>query len=143
MCSVVGPECERQLVITCIPNHKEIEIDLRQTLDAAKLGMMINNFIHALFGLLLCCLMTPGPSKDIRVMCDHTFYKLATRQIRHHATHNVGCSLNDVSLLILHIWSLQSSSGLCVGMCGLTYSLYHPRGVHALLNPLTLKVLNF
>ena len=27
------------------------------------------------------------------------------------------------------IWSLQSSSGICVGMYRLTYSLYHPRGL--------------
>ena len=55
-------------------------------------------------------------------MCDHTFSKLANHQIRHLATHKVGCQPGDC------IWSLQSSSGVCVGMHGLTYSLYLPEG---------------
>ena len=55
-------------------------------------------------------------------MYDHTFYKLANAQIRHKATHRVGCQPGD------SIWLLQSSSWVCVGIYGLTYSLYHPRG---------------
>ena len=35
---------------------------------------------------------------------------------------------NGLSAWWLHIWPLQSSPGVCVGMYGLTYSLYHPRG---------------
>ena len=34
----------------------------------------------------------------------------------------MGCQPGDC------IWSLHSSSGVCVGMYGLTYSLYHPQG---------------
>ena len=36
---------------------------------------------------------------------DHTFSKLANHQIRHQATHKMGCQPSD------YIWSLQSSSG--------------------------------
>jgi hypothetical protein len=36
--AAIGPECERQLLLTVLPNHRDIDIDLRQTLDAAKLG---------------------------------------------------------------------------------------------------------
>ena len=57
-------------------------------------------------------------------MYDHILYKLATQQIRHQATHKVGCQPGDFC-----IWSLQSSSRVCVGIYGLTYSLYHPRGL--------------
>ena len=39
----------------------------------------------------LCCLMTPGLSKDtFGVMCDHTLSTLANPQIRHWAIHKVG-----------------------------------------------------
>ena len=55
------------------------------------------------------------------VMYGHTFLKLANHQIRHQATHKVGCQTGDC------IWSLYSSSGVCVGIYGLTYSLYRPR----------------
>ena len=53
-------------------------------------------------------------------MYDHVFSKLANHQIRHQATHKVGCQPGDC------IWSLQSSTGVCVGMYGLTCLLYHP-----------------
>ena len=56
-------------------------------------------------------------------MYDHTFSKLANHQIRHQATLEVGCQPGDC------IWSLQFSSGVCMGMYGLTYPLYHPPGV--------------
>ena len=36
--------------------------------------------------------------------------------------YNVGCQPGDC------IWSVQFSSGVYVGIYGLTYSLYHPRG---------------
>ena len=57
-------------------------------------------------------------------MYDHTFnlnLQITRLDIR---PHRVGCQPGDC------IWSLQSSSGVCVGMFGLTYSLnfYHPRG---------------
>ena len=55
------------------------------------------------FSLVLCCLLT-------------------NHQIRHQAAHKVDCQPGDC------IWSLQSSSWICVGIYGLTYSLYHPRG---------------
>ena len=55
-------------------------------------------------------------------MYDHTFSELANHQLRHLATHKVGCQSGDC------IWSLRFSSGVCVGTYGLTYSLYHPRG---------------
>ena len=43
--------------------------------------------------------------RTFSVMYDHTFSKLANHQIRHQATHKVGCLPGDC------IWSLQSSSG--------------------------------
>ena len=55
------------------------------------------------------------------VMYDHTFSKFTNHQIRHEATHKVGCQPGDC------IWSLESSSGVCVGKYGLTHSLYHPQ----------------
>ena len=70
-------------------------------------------------GLGLCGLTTPGLSKDSRWPY---FSKLANHQIRHQATHKVGSQPSD------SIWSFQSSSEVCVGMYGFTYSLYHPQG---------------
>ena len=55
-------------------------------------------------------------------MFDHTFSKLANHQIKHQDTHKVGSQPGDSAR------SLQSSSGVCVGMYGLTYSLYRPTG---------------
>ena len=51
-------------------------------------------------------------------MHDHAFSKLANHQVRHQTTHIVGCRPGDC------IWSLYSSSGVCVGMYGLTYLFY-------------------
>ena len=56
----------------------------------------------------LCCLMTPGLSKDIRchVRPWHTFFsKIANHQIRHQATDKVGCRPGDC------IWSLNVPPG--------------------------------
>ena len=62
-------------------------------------------------------------------MYDHPFSKLANHQIRHQATHKVGCQPGAC------IWSLQYSSGVCLGMYGLTYSRITPEGtVYVLLN---------
>ena len=47
------------------------------------------------FGFGLCCLVTTGLSKDIGVMYDYTFSKLANHQIRHQATQKVGCQPGD------------------------------------------------
>ena len=51
------------------------------------------------------------------------FLWLQYQQIRNQATRTckVGCQPGDC------IWPL-SSSGVCVGIYGLTYSLYHPQG---------------
>ena len=46
------------------------------------------------------------------------FLKLSNHQIRHKAAHKGGCQPGD------YIWSLPP--GVCVGIYGLTYSLYHP-----------------
>ena len=54
----------------------------------------------------LCCLMTPGLSKDISVMYDHTFSKLANHHMRHQATYIAGCQPGYC------IWSLQSYPGV-------------------------------
>ena len=43
----------------------------------------------------LCCVMTPGLSKDIRCHVWPYFSKLAIHQIRHQATHKVGCQPGD------------------------------------------------
>ena len=75
---------------------------------------------------VLCCLMTPGLSKDIQCHVWPYFSKLANHQIKHQVTQKVGCQPGDC------IWSLYSSSGVCVGMYGLTHSLYHLQGVYSL-----------
>ena len=61
-------------------------------------------------------LTTPGLRNDIR------HYTLPTRnnQIRHQATRKVSCQPSD------YRWPLSFSSRVCVGICGLTYLLYHP-----------------
>ena len=51
-------------------------------------------------------------------MYDHTY----TCQIRHQATHKMGCQPG------VCMWSLQYSSGVQVGIYGLTYSLMTPEG---------------
>ena len=61
-----------------------------------------------------------GLSNDIQCHVLPYFSKFANHQIKHQATHKVGCQPGDC------IWSLESSSGVCVGIYGLTYSLYHP-----------------
>ena len=71
----------------------------------------------------LCCLMTPGLSKEIWCHVWNNFSKLVNHQTRHQATHKMGCQPGDC------IWSLQSSSGVCMGMYELKYSHYHPWGV--------------
>ena len=53
-------------------------------------------------------------------MDDHIFSKLADHQNIHQTTFKVGCRPGDC------IKSLWFSSGVYVGMYGLTYSLYHP-----------------
>ena len=70
-------------------------------------------------GLVLCCLMTPGLSKDIGCRVWSYFSKLANHQIRHQATHKVSCQPGDC------IWSFQYSFGVWVNIhvYGLTYSL--------------------
>ena len=70
----------------------------------------------------LCCLMTPGLSKDIRCHVWPYFFKTCKCQIRHQATHKMGCQPG------VCIWSLQYSSGVWVGIYGLTYSLMTPEG---------------
>ena len=52
-------------------------------------------------------------------MYDHTFSKIANHQIRHQATYKVGCQPGDC------IWSFQFSSGVCAGIYGIIYPLYH------------------
>ena len=52
-------------------------------------------------------------------MYDDTFSRLANHQIRHQAANKVGCQPGEF------VWS---SAGVCVGVYGLTYSLYHPNG---------------
>ena len=61
--------------------------------------------------------------RTFSVMYDHPFSKFSNHPIRHKATHKVGCQPGDC------IWLLRSSSGVCTGMYGLTYSLYYPREV--------------
>ena len=70
--------------------------------------------------LAVCCLMTLGLRRDIRCHVLPSFDKFTNQHIRHQATQ----SWLSVWWWVC-IWSLQSSSGVCVGMYGLTYSLYH------------------
>ena len=70
----------------------------------------------------LCCFMTPSLSKDIQCHVWSYFSKLANNQIRHQATHRVDCQPGD------SYGHTKSSSGVCVGMYVLTYSLYRPEG---------------
>ena len=44
------------------------------------------------------------------------------------ADQTLGHTYRELSAWWFCIWSLQSSSRVCVGIYGLTYSLYHPRG---------------
>ena len=67
-------------------------------------------------GLVWFVLITPDLSKDIQCH-DHTFPKFINHQIRLQATHKVSCQPGDC------IWSLYSSSGVCVDTYGLTYPL--------------------
>ena len=60
--------------------------------------------------------------RTFSVMHDHTFSEHANHQIGHQDTHIVGCQPGHC------IWSLHSSSGVCAGMYGLTYSFYHHEG---------------
>ena len=61
--------------------------------------------------------------RTFSVMYDHTLSKLANHQIRHQATHKVGCQLGDF------IWSFQSSLGVYMGMYGKHIHFIIPRGV--------------
>ena len=70
----------------------------------------------------LRCLMTLCLSKDIRCHVWKYYSKLANHQIRHQATHKVGYLPGDC------IRSFWPSSVVCVGVYGLTYSLYRPKG---------------
>ena len=54
----------------------------------------------------LCCLMTPGLSKDIRCHVWPYFFKLENSQIRHHPTHKMGCQPG------VCIWSLEVTYSL-------------------------------
>ena len=56
------------------------------------------------------------------IMYNHTFSLLTHYHIRHQAIYEVGCQPDDCR------WTLQSLSGVLVGMHGLTYSLCHPWG---------------
>ena len=80
-----------------VPMHQDTE----KSLSVQKIGC-------------LCCLMTPGLSKDIRCHVWPYFSTLANHQIRHQATHKVSCQPGDCK------WPLLCSSGVCVGMYGLT-----------------------
>ena len=56
--------------------------------------------------------MTLASVRTSGVTRDHTSSELANHQIRHQATHKVGCQPGDC------IWLLQSSSWVCMGMYG-------------------------
>ena len=65
-------------------------------------------------------------------MYDHTlFFACKTHQSRYQVTSKMGCQPGGCG------WLLLSSSGVCVGMYGLPYSLYHPRGQLTLEHKLT------
>ena len=49
----------------------------------------------AMIWVSLCCLLTPGLSKDIRCHERPYFSKIANHQLRHQATHKVGCQPGD------------------------------------------------
>ena len=73
------------------------------------------NSLHWECGLVCCVKWHLVSVRTFSVMYDHTFSRLANHQIRIQAVNKVGCQPGDC------IWSLQSSSGVCVGMYGLTY----------------------
>ena len=66
------------------------------------------------FGFVLVSVRTFGVIYDL--------FLLSNNQIRHQATHKVGCQSG------VHIQSLQYSSGVQVGIYGLIYSLMTPEG---------------
>ena len=69
------------------------------------------------YSTVLCSLMAPGLSEYIRCHVWPYFLELANHQIRHQATHKVGCQPGDC------IWLFKFSSGVCVGMYGLTLTV--------------------
>ena len=77
--------------------------------DAFEFNENVSEHKFGLVWIGLCSLMTPGLSKDIR--CHMTMLLLllnfANHQIRHQATHKVGCLPDDST------WSRSSSSGVC------------------------------
>ena len=67
--------------------------------------------------------MTPGLRKDIWCHAwPHPFFSLEIAT----ATSKMGCQPDDCIL------PFKSSSGICVGMYGLAYSLNHPRALHTM-----------
>ena len=72
------------------------------------LTLVSRHTTRAQVGLGLCCLMTPGLSKDINsgVMYDYTFAKVENHQIRHQATHS------GLPAWWLHVVTLIFLSGL-------------------------------
>ena len=75
--------------------------------DAFEFNENVSEHKFGLVWIGLCSLMIPGLSKDIR--CHMTMFLLnfANHQIRHQATHKVGCLPDDSS------WSRSSASGVC------------------------------
>ena len=62
-----------------------LKINLHQAIFvcSSKYCIMCMQCYQGILGLRLWCSMTSGLSKDIGVMHDHTFSKLANHQIRH------------------------------------------------------------
>ena len=76
-------------------------------------------------GLVLCCLMTPGLSKDIRCHVWPYFFWTCTSPDQ-----TLGHTQSGLSAWWLHT-VISIFLRVCVGTYGLTYSLYHPRGACA------------
>ena len=77
-------------------------------------------------GLILCCLMTPGFSKDIQCHVQIYFFcKLANQQIRSQSTLNVA-----VSLAISHAVTSMFLRGLCgyIWLAQMCVAFYHTNG---------------
>ena len=113
-----------------------------------------------MIGLVLCCLMTPGLSKDIRCHVWPYFFKLANTQIRHQVTHEVGCQpgiciwslqwTHDtnslpcrLTMVLVMIFKMDLNSKICmvVGLI-ICYNSIWKTSIR-LIKLLTLKVLNF
>ena len=106
------------IMIVCLLNNEPLLSAWCQALQWLKLWAPGHSF-----GWLVCCLMTPGLSKEFSVIYDHTFYKqvqISRSDIRPHIKW-------AVSLVILHMVTSIFLQALC-GYIWVNILTLSPRG---------------